>query len=219
MSILSFQRVVFACGFLTMALISCKNQDEQVPKAGSKIKTTLPSSTSSNKTKSGVLIQPYSDLAPGKAQYIYQEVRKIIQNTKLLPPIKLPPQAYYQPRNRYKADTLLKYLKLNISKGQIITGITSKDISTKKGANPDSGIFGLGFMNGSASVVSNFRLHSNEQLFKTVIHELGHNFGLEHCPEKTCYMRDADGKNTSNEEKGFCSSCKNKLISAGWLLK
>jgi predicted Zn-dependent protease len=34
---------------------------------------------------------------------------------------------------------------------------------------------------------------SNEQLFKTVVPELGNNFGVQHCPEKACCMRDAEG--------------------------
>jgi archaemetzincin len=32
-------------------------------------------------------------------------------------------------------------------------------------------------------------------------------------------MRDAEGKNPTNEETEFCKRCKKKLINKGWLLK
>lgn len=42
--------------------------------------------------------------------------------------------------------------------------------------------------------------------------------GLDHCPDKTCLMRDAEGKNTTNEETGFCENCKEFLLDKGWNL-
>ena len=107
-----------------------------------------------------------------------------------------------------------------VNANQKIVGITSKDISTTKGKNPDHGVMGLGSMGGKSCMISTFRLKkgSNEQLFKTVIHELGHNFGLDHCPVKTCFMRDAEGKNPLDQEKEFCTGCKKVLVNKGWKL-
>jgi archaemetzincin len=81
---------------------------------------------------------------------------------------------------------------------------------------------GLGYCPGKSCVASTFRLHGNnrfEKLVKVALHELGHTEGLNHCPEKTCLLRDAEGKDHLNEEKGFCASCKKYLIKKGWELK
>jgi hypothetical protein len=39
------------------------------------------------------------------------------------------------------------------------------------------------------------------------IHELGHTFGLPHCLEKGCYMKDAGGKDHTSQLNGFCKKC------------
>src|SRR5688572_8458546 len=54
----------------------------------------------------------------------------------------MPKEAYYKPRNRYRADELLKDLKTYTGCDKII-GITNKDISTTKNNIYDWGIMGL----------------------------------------------------------------------------
>jgi archaemetzincin len=82
----------------------------------------------------------------------------------------------------------------------------------------DYGVMGLGFMPGKACVASNFRLRNKKNFFKVVIHELGHTTGLPHCPDKTCYMRDAEGGDHTSLENGFCGKCKKQLVEGGWKL-
>ena len=133
----------------------------------------------------------------------------------------MPQQAYYAEKKRYRADTLIKFLSKKTSKNHVSIGLTTKDISHTKGLVKDYGIFGLGLRPGNACVVSLFRLSTtnrHEQFFKICIHELGHTAGLPHCPEKTCYMRDAKGGNPTNEETSFCEKCKLFLGSKGWNL-
>jgi archaemetzincin len=38
------------------------------------------------------------------------------------------------------------------------------------------------------------------------------------CPDKTCYMRDAEGGDHTDKEKGFYDKCKVYLKERGWKL-
>lgn len=140
----------------------------------------------------------------------------------LRPAIPLPERAYYAPRNRYRADSLLRILATRGSSDSVIVGLLNEDISTTKGDHADWGIMGLGYRPGNACVASSFRVRkagSGEQFYKVVIHELGHTQGLPHCKTKTCFMRDAEGGNPLDEERGFCVDCGGFLKSKGWKLK
>ncbi len=52
------------------------------------------------------------------------------------------------------------------------------------------------------------------QLTKVAIHELGHTYGLNHCPNVLCIMNIGDGTNKSIDEAiGLCKNCSNYLKS------
>jgi archaemetzincin len=134
--------------------------------------------------------------------------------------VSLPASAWYTPRQRFKADSLLPFLLARKPQNaRVIAGITDKDISIKKGTNPDYGVMGLGLQPGDACVISIFRLQKGspsssllfQRLLKTVLHEIGHNFGLPHCPNRHCIMADAEGGLNQDNETGLCEACKKKL--------
>jgi archaemetzincin len=166
-----------------------------------------------------IILQPFNDIARGKYEYVYAQMKKVYPHVKLNPPIPLPQQAFNKERNRYRADTIIRILRDNTPEGFVTLGLTSSDISYKKGNIADWGVMGLGHRPGKACVASDFRLSSGqktEQLFKVAIHEVGHTQGLEHCKVKSCFMRDAEGRNPTNEEVEFCAACKSKLTKKGW---
>ncbi len=135
----------------------------------------------------------------------------------------LPTLAYYQPRNRYRADNLISWLReTRPDSVDYVMALTASDISHTKGDIEDYGIMGLAYCPGRSGVISIFRIgkgaknkaHLMERFSKTVLHELGHNFGLPHCTHaKHCLMRDACGtvKTLDKEEKMLCEECRRKL--------
>lgn len=139
----------------------------------------------------------------------------------VLPPQSLPDFAFYKARQRYKADSLLKFQSSLLPTGcQSVVGLTMKDISTSLPGKPDWGIFGLGYQPGNACVVSVFRLrstsyeHYKERFIKVLLHELGHNHGLPHCKyDVRCLMNDAKGSmaTVDRERKWLCSNCRKLL--------
>ncbi|MGG9961754.1 matrixin family metalloprotease [Ferruginibacter sp. SUN106] len=167
-------------------------------------------------------VQPFTDMATAETEYVFNEIKNVYPNVTLKNPVPLPQLAFFPLRNRYRADSLIKFLNALVTNEHVIIGLTSKDISTTKDSVADWGVMGLGFCPGKACIASTFRLSKTEklmQLFKVAIHELGHTQGLPHCEVKSCFMRDAEGRNPTNDEKDFCVNCKNFLKQKGWVFK
>lgn len=166
-----------------------------------------------------ILIQPFKDINQETVVKITEEIKNVYPNVKVLDAINFPENTYYKERKRYRADSIIKFLNNKTKEGFVTIGLTAKDISATRGTIKDFGIMGLGYRPGKACVASNFRLNKenrDEQFYKIAIHELGHTQGLPHCPEKMCFMRDAEGKNLTNEETDFCKKCKTFLINKNW---
>jgi archaemetzincin len=197
-----------------IGLFSCNNRNSE------EIQNKSKSAASFTNSKITIVIQPFLGFPPSQTTLVEQELKKIYSGPIVVnEPIALPSSALNSSKKRYRADSLIKYLSKKTNKRSLTIGLTDKDISTTKGENKDWGIFGLGYMPGNACIASTSRLKGTnkfEKLFKVAIHELGHTQGLDHCPEKTCLMRDAKGKDHLNELKEFCPPCKRVLIKAGW---
>ncbi len=138
-----------------------------------------------------------------------------------LDPLELPQDAYYPPRSRYRAEKLLTFLeKMTPADAQVVVGLTAVDISTTKGAYEDWGILGLAMIGGKQCVISRFRAargakdanHTRVRLAKTVIHEVGHTLGLDHCPNYGCIMEDGKGSvTTTDHEYDICGTCRGRV--------
>lgn len=181
-----------------------------------------------------VAIQPFRGIDKGSVQ----EVKKGIEQyyglaVDVLPPIDLPEYTknthilkkyHLKLPIRYRADSLIGFLwDEKPDEYDYVLGLTNKDISTTKDKKPawmytDWGIFGLGYRPGPTCIVSTFRLHryANLKLMRTrlrkiSIHELGHNFNLDHCPHRNCVMQSARETmiTIDTEPESLCDSCKN----------
>ncbi len=108
----------------------------------------------------------------------------------------VPPEAYSKIRGQYLGDFLLEYASRLNGRGKVLA-LTDVDLYTR-GVNF---IFGLAKMNGNSCIVSLHRLREEfygrrsdydlllERTIKEAFHELGHVFGLRHCPDFSCVMR------------------------------
>ena len=165
-----------------------------------------------------IILIPLGKATPRFIKESHEQLKKYVPNIDLRKREPMPGSAYYKPRNRYRADSLIAWMGKRAKANETWIGITMNDISTTKGTNPDYGVMGLGNCPGKACVASEFRVRNKKLFFKVMIHELGHTTGLPHCPVKTCYMTDANGSDATAREVGFCGKCSLHLKKAGWLL-
>lgn len=178
-------------------------------------------------------IQIYDGFPKEKAIVLAQEVTKFYKiKTFILPEIELPKQAFVTIKSpRYRADSIITIQNRTINDSlDFVLGLTHKDISiTKhdikgnikepKWKYNDFGVMGLAYCPGKSSIVSSFRLKHKDKslefsrLKKVVIHEFGHNLGLQHCPNKHCVMTSAAEKISTidNEKMELCEKCKTQL--------
>jgi archaemetzincin len=129
-------------------------------------------------------------------------------------------QSYNPERKQYLSTELLASLKKSEREEKVV-GIADVDLYVPR----------LNFVFGEADVVSGtvivslcrlrqeyYGLASDEALFleratKEIVHELGHTFGLAHCPNNKCVMHFSNSlADTDLKEASFCSSCRPKII-------
>ena len=166
-----------------------------------------------------IAIQPYGGFTKERIEVVRNGLKEAFgMEIAVLDAKPLPQDAWYAPRQRYRAEKLLTNLDAAAPKNhRIVIGLTAKDISTTKGDHEDWGIFGLGELGGRTCVVSTFRLGARgadetklrDRLRKVAIHEAGHVMGLDHCLTDRCVMRDAESSiaTVDNETGKFCETC------------
>jgi archaemetzincin len=148
----------------------------------------------------------YDNANPAVQEYLTTEI-SAFYGIKIVKDIQsMPKMAYYPPRNRYRADSILSY-----QRNQDVIGFTSKDISCTKGKLVDHGIFGLAVMNHNNGIVSSYRLKGDREKYLTVcLHEMGHMFGVPHCSNTNCLMTAGNGGMVKST-RYMCTSCRHQI--------
>lgn len=180
--------------------------------------------TMNNKTPKQISIYCMGGYPADSVQYLEVFLRKYFPNVRVMPNnINLPSQYFNKERNRFLASGLLDELAKHRNNDAVI-GVTDYIIFKPNKKSNTFGIMGMSYTNTFKSIVStkiplNGKEQSKDNICKLALHELGHGFGLKHCPNETCYMVDAEGTMKIVNAIGFCESCKHVLNSKGWIIK
>jgi archaemetzincin len=199
-------------------------------------KHSIISLTHSNSQKI-IALQPLEDYDTGRLTTVSKEISAFFNiRVLILNPVNVPQSAYssnkkYPGNDGYFADSLVQFLSQFINDTIItIVGITYRNIYTLKKFTVQLDkkisvfhepytIFGLGYIGGNTSVVSDYRLQSvdrglfENRLKKVILHELGHNLGLSHCTVDSCLMSETNGDIVKLNKTGgnYCKKCRQKL--------
>ncbi len=143
--------------------------------------------------------------------------------------IPLPGDAYNERRGQYRGEAILHALRaLSYPAAKRVLGLTGADCYAR-GLNF---IFGQAALNGRQAFVALPRLRPSfyglpedpnlpswrERPLKECIHELGHTWGLDHCPDPRCVMRFSNSlPDTDAKGIAFCPQCRGRLEHTGVL--
>lgn len=213
-------RFAFGTLVIIMILLSCGEPTEVKQPVRKPI-------NSLKKNKQVIVIRPIGRVDMKKVAVIKSRLDKIFDSVVVRKPEQIPTRFYYKPRSRYRADSIVRWLAKGAREGEVhlaVTGfpisITHKDLKIR-----DYGVFGWGYIwdlknkrGPQTCVVSDFLLKRKDLLYIIAEHELGHNFGLNHCPTAGCCLMAGNGKDRTASMKGFCGRCKGVLMKEGWRL-
>ncbi|MHC1705904.1 MAG: archaemetzincin family Zn-dependent metalloprotease [Bacteroidales bacterium] len=129
---------------------------------------------------------------------------------------------YDATRGQYNANKLLKEVDANFSSGNLKTfGLFNVDLYVPILTY----IFGQAFLNGRTGIASLYRFNNErygikmdeEVIFdrfkKTIIHELGHTFGLVHCYMPDCVMRSSTYvEDVDQKSQHLCGKCRDDFL-------
>lgn len=141
--------------------------------------------------------------------------------TKKIGPIEVPDFAFDRLRKQYDSLKIMQDISsISFDSLEKMLAVTSVDLFT----DDYNYIFGQGDSPGKISIVSTFRLDPRnfkdnfnkdiyyQRILKEAIHELGHNFGVSHCPDKSCPMHFSNNvTDTDFKKTQLCQKCQNLL--------
>jgi len=147
----------------------------------------------------------------------------LMATVRILPALPVPPESFEARRNQYYSTRILKEMLGEVPQDALkLLGVTDKDLCIPILTY----VFGEAQVGGTAAVVSLARLRQEhyglapnrplllERLRKESLHELGHTFGLVHCPLRECVMYLSNTVvDVDTRGREFCWGCQTVVAS------
>jgi len=147
----------------------------------------------------------------------------LMATVRILPSIPVPPESFEARRNQYYSTRILKEMLGEVPQDAFkLLGVTDKDLCIPILTY----VFGEAQVGGTAAVISLARLRQEhyglapdqplllERLRKESLHELGHTFGLVHCPLRECVMYLSNTVvDVDTRGRDFCTGCQTVVAS------
>jgi archaemetzincin len=169
-----------------------------------------------------IMLIPIGEVEKSALENLRRPLAKAFdQRTRVEGGIRLNQASREQRRSQYLSSALLAELPSPPGLGDRVLGVVDEDIFAQ----------GLNFVFGEADIARKkalislkrlrpefYRIPKNEDLFrertvKEAVHELGHTYGLKHCPHPTCVMHFSNSlRDTDFKGWNFCPACKARLI-------
>ena len=135
--------------------------------------------------------------------------------------VEVPSEAYHSRRKQYNSEVILHRLpRYRPPQGERLLGVTEVDLYVL----PLNFVFGQADPASGVALISLCRLHQeyyrlppDKALFllraaKEAVHELGHTYGLRHCPNPKCVMHFSNSlRDTDIKKERFCQRCQSEL--------
>jgi archaemetzincin len=158
-----------------------------------------------------------SDLPPR----LMESFALLVDDCRIGEPIEIPPTAYDALREQHNADILLDHVRRSMPGNDKVLALTAVDIFSQ-GKNF---LFGQAQCPGNTAIISICRMNPVfygapadhelllERATKEAVHELAHNFGLDHCKNLNCVMSFSNSiYEVDRKTSAFCEVCRKKLL-------
>ena len=169
-----------------------------------------------------IILVPFGEIEDRVLEFIGQALRQTFgRDYHIAPALPLPARSYNPLRRQYLSDYLLELLRgLEAPEAEKVLGVADVDLYTR-GLNF---VFGQASLRGREAVISLARLRQSfyglpedealflERTVKEALHELGHTYGLGHCPDPLCVMHFSNSlADTDTKQARFCPVCRRAL--------
>jgi len=163
-------------------------------------------------------IELLEQLAPALARTFRTPCRIKLQNIDVT-------AAHDERRRQYHSTAILQQMERLVDPDARVLAVTGCDLYVPV----LTFVFGEAQLQGNCALVSTARLKEQfyglperpdllkERLIKEAAHELGHTFGLRHCPDWRCVMASSHAVERLDVKTAeFCNNCRKPLIHNGY---
>jgi len=172
------------------------------------------------KMESKIYLVPVGDIEGWILDALDKQLEKTFNSkVEIYEGMELPQDAFNPKRNQYFSTHILKKLHSFIKPGKQdkALGIADEDLYV----NGLNFVFGEAELGAHFAIISMARLRQSfyglpedetlflERTVKEAVHEIGHTYGLGHCPDPDCVMHFSNSLgDTDRKSASFCSRCK-----------